>query len=179
MWRVIILMFLAVTLVSFENTETLVLPKNPSAGSLKVILFLDPECPVSNAYMKEIKSIYADYSAKGVSFEAYFPMETVTDKDIKAFLKKYNATFPGFTDPDLRKATRYKATTMPEVVLLNANGLTVYQGAIDNWFYALGKSRPKATDLYLRNALEATLNGNPIMQSKTQAIGCFINMKLD
>ena len=179
MWRVIIVMFLAVTLVSFEDTEARFLPENPSAGSLKVILFLDPECPVTNAYMKEIKSIYADYNAKGVSFEAYFPMETVTDKDINAFLKKYNATFTGLKDPDLRKATRYKATVMPEVVLLNASGITVYQGAIDNWFYALGKSRPKATELYLRNALEATLNDNPIMQSKTQAIGCLINMKLD
>jgi hypothetical protein len=179
MWRAIIVIFLAVALVSFENVDTFVSHKGPAAGTLKVILFLDPECPVTNAYMKEIKSINADYNAKGVSFEAYFPMETVTDKDIKAFLKKYNATFPGFTDPGLHKATRYKATAMPEVVLLNASGMTVYQGAIDNWFYALGKSRQKATELYLRNALEATLNGNPVMQSKTQAIGCLINMKLD
>ncbi|SKC15008.1 redoxin domain-containing protein [Dyadobacter psychrophilus] len=179
MWRKIIVLFLAITLFSFENAGPGSLAKNLSAQPLKVILFLDPECPVSNAYMKEIKSIYADYSAKGVSFEAYFPMETVTEKDIQAFLKKYNATFPGFPDPELRKAKRYKATVMPEVVLLNEAGVTVYQGAIDNWFYALGKSRPKATELYLRNALEATLNGNPMMQSKTQAIGCLINMKLD
>lgn len=179
MWRVIIVVFMAVGLVSFANVKREYFHKNPSAEALKVILFLDPECPVSNAYMKEIKSIYADYNGKGVSFEVYFPMETMTEQDIKAFLKKYNATFPGFTDPNLRKATRYKATVMPEAVLLNASGITVYQGAIDNWFYALGKSRPKATEHYLRNALEATLNGNPIMQSRTQAIGCLINMKLD
>ena len=179
MWRKVIVLFLIVHLLSFGNAEGEKVHKIFPPGPLKVMLFLDPECPVSNAYMKEIKSIYSDYSAKGVSFEAYFPMETVTEKDIKAFLKKYNATFPGFADPGLRKATRYQATVMPEVVLLNENGITVYQGAIDNWFYALGKSRPRATELYLRNALEATLNGNPIMQSKTQAIGCLINMKLD
>ncbi|MCF2489860.1 redoxin domain-containing protein [Dyadobacter sp. CY347] len=179
MWRKMNVLFLACMLISFGKTESRSIREILPAGPLKVILFLDPECPVTNAYMKEIKSIYADYSAKGVAFEAYFPMETVTEKDIKVFLKKYNATFPGFTDPGLRKATRYKATVMPEVVLLNANGLVIYQGAIDNWFYALGKSRPKATELYLRNALEATLNDNPVMQSKTQAIGCLINMKLD
>ncbi|MCF2500080.1 redoxin domain-containing protein [Dyadobacter chenhuakuii] len=179
MWRKINVLILICLLVSFDKTEGRPIREKLPATPLKVILFLDPECPVTNAYMKEIKSIYADYSAKGVSFEAYFPMETITEKDIKAFLKKYNATFPGFPDPGMRKATRYKATVMPEVVLLNANGLVVYQGAIDNWFYALGKSRPKATELYLRNALEATLNDNPIMQSKTQAIGCLINMKLD
>ena len=179
MCRKMNVLFLVCLLISFGRAQSTPIPEMLPKGTLKVILFLDPECPVTNAYMKEIKSIYADYSAKGVSFEAYFPMETITEKDIKAFLKKYNATFPGFTDPDMRKAMRYKASIMPEVVLLNGNGLVVYQGAIDNWFYALGKSRPKATELYLRNALEATLNGDPIMQSKTQAIGCLINMKLD
>ena len=179
MRRRILVLLLTINVLFVGNTVSKSVHEALPTGPLKVILFLDPECPVTNAYMKEIKSIYADYSSKGVSFEAYFPMETVTEKDIKAFLKKYNATFPGFPDPELRKAKRYQATVMPEVVLLNANGLVAYQGAIDNWFYALGKSRPKATEHYLRNALEATLNDNHIMQSKTQAIGCLINMKLD
>jgi protein-disulfide isomerase len=143
---------------------------------IRVILFLDPECPISNAYMKEIKSIYADYSAKGVAFEAVFPMSTVTDQDIKAFLKKYNATFPGYTDANLQKAKRYQVTVMPEVVLLNAAGMVVYRGAIDDWYYGLGKSRAKATEFYLRNAIEATLEGNQVLKSKTEAYGCLINM---
>ncbi|MCF0049374.1 redoxin domain-containing protein [Dyadobacter sp. LJ53] len=179
MWRKICLLLLALNVFFIENTASKSVRETFQAETLKVVLFLDPECPVTNAYMKEIKSIHADYSGKGVIFEAYFPMETIADKDIKVFLKKYNATFPGFTDPELRKAKRYKATVMPEVILLDADGITVYQGAIDNWFYALGKSRPKATELYLRNAIEATLNGNPVMQTKTQAIGCLINMKLE
>lgn len=143
---------------------------------IKVILFLDPECPISNAYMKEIKSIYADYSAKGITFEAIFPMSTATDQDIKAFLKKYNATFPGSTDPDLKKAKRYQATVMPEAVLVNGAGMVVYRGAIDDWYYGLGKSRPKATEFYLRNAIQATLDGNQVLKSRTEAYGCLINM---
>jgi peroxiredoxin len=146
------------------------------SDKLRVIFFLDPECPISNAYMKEIKSIYADFSAKGVTFQAFFPMSTVTDQDIKAFLKKYNATFPGSTDPDLQKAKRYQATVMPEVVLLNSAGMVVYRGAIDDWYYGLGKSRPKATEFYLRNAIEATLDGNQVLKSRTEAYGCLINM---
>jgi peroxiredoxin len=146
------------------------------SDKLKVIFFLDPECPISNAYMKEIKSIYADFSAKGVTFEAFFPMSTVTDQEIKAFLKKYNATFPGYTDPNLQKAKRYQATVMPEVVLVNSAGMVVYRGAIDDWYYGLGKSRPKATEFYLRNAIEATLDGNQVLKSRTEAYGCLINM---
>jgi hypothetical protein len=146
------------------------------SDKFKVIFFLDPECPISNAYMKEIKSIYADYNAKGVTFEAFFPMSTVTDREIKTFLKKYNATFPGHTDPSLQKAKRYQATVMPEVVLVNSAGIVVYKGAIDDWYYGLGKSRPKATEFYLRNAIQATLDGNPVMKSRTEAFGCLINM---
>ncbi|QRR02505.1 hypothetical protein [Dyadobacter sandarakinus] len=150
------------------------LPHAPA--KFRVIFFLDPECPVTNAYMAEIKKITGDYAGKDIAFEAIFPMQTIKDADISAFLKKYNAGISGRKDPGLQQSKRYKATVMPEVVVLNAAGLPVYQGAIDNWYYALGKSRPKATEHYLRNALDAALAGDPVLVSKTEAFGCLINL---
>lgn len=144
-------------------------------GNLKVIFFLDPECPVSNAYMREIKSIHSDYSKKGVAFEAVFPAPTVKRQHIKQFLSKYQAAIPGYQDPGLQKVKRYQATVMPEAVLVDASGEILYRGAIDNWYYALGKNRAKATELYLRNAIEAVLNGEMVLKSRTEAIGCLIN----
>jgi len=144
-------------------------------GSLKVIFFLDPECPVSNAYMREIKSICSDYSKKGIAFEAVFPVPTVKRADIQQFLNKYQAAIPGYPDPGLKKVKQYQATVMPEAVLVNAKGEILYRGAIDNWYYALGKNRAKATELYLRNAMEAVLNGEIVLKSRTDAIGCLIN----
>lgn len=143
--------------------------------NVKVIFFLDPECPVSNAYMREIKSIHSDYFKRGVAFEAVFPVLTVKREDIKQFLSKYQAPIPGCQDPGLQKVKRYQATVMPEAVLVNANGEILYRGAIDNWYYALGKNRAKATELYLRNAIEAVLNGEVVLKSRTEAIGCLIN----
>jgi hypothetical protein len=145
-------------------------------GNFKVIFFLDPECPVSNAYMREIKSIQAEYSKKGVAFEAVFPVQTVKRVDIRKFLLKYQTTIPGYQDPGMQKVKRYQATVMPEAVLANANGEILYRGAIDNWYYALGKNRAKATELYLRNAIEAALNGEMVVKSRTEAIGCLINL---
>jgi hypothetical protein len=150
-------------------------PDPAGPGNLKVVFFLDPECPVSNAYMREIKSIHSDYSKKGVAFEAVFPVPTVTREDIRQFLLKYQSTIPGYQDVGLQKVKRYQATTMPEAVLVNANGEILYRGAIDNWYYALGKTRAKATELYLRNAIEAVLNGEMVLKSRTEAIGCVIN----
>lgn len=143
---------------------------------LKVFFFLDPECPISNAYMREIKSIYADYATKGIAFEAVFPVTTVTETDIQSFLKKYKTTLPGYKDANLQKVKRYKATVMPEAVLVNSAGIVVYKGAIDNWYYALGKSRAAATEHYLRNAIEETLSGSPVMKSRAEAYGCLINL---
>ncbi|WP_353723175.1 redoxin domain-containing protein [Dyadobacter sp. 676] len=145
------------------------------AKGLKVIFFLDAECPVSNAYMNEIKSICSDYAKKGVAFEAVFPVTTVKRDDIRAFLHKYKANIPGYRDPGLQKVKRYQATTMPEAILVDASGEILYRGAIDNWYYALGKNRAKATEFYLRNAIEAALNGEVIIKSRTEAIGCLIN----
>ena len=150
-------------------------PEHAGPGKLKVIFFLDPECPVSNAYMREIKSIHSEYSKKGVAFEAVFPVPTVKRQDIKQFLSKYQAAIPGYQDPGLQKVKRYQAAVMPEAVLVNANGEILYRGAIDNWYYALGKNRATATELYLRNAIEAVLNGETVLKSRTEAIGCLIN----
>ncbi|WP_025762832.1 redoxin domain-containing protein [Dyadobacter tibetensis] len=144
-------------------------------GSLKVILFLDTECPVTQSYMHEIRSLLGDFNDRPVSFEAVFPSYTVSTKEITAFFEKYNVKMTGQPDPDLRLTQRYQANTMPEAILLNASGIILYQGAIDNWYYALGKNRPKATAAYLRNAIQASLEGNPILIRKTEAIGCLIN----
>lgn len=142
---------------------------------LRIIYFLDPECPITQSYMGEIKNISSDYSGKGVTFEAVFPVYTVTDRAIKKFFSKYQIPFPGSKDKHHTKTRRYHAKVMPEVVLLDKSGMIAYQGAIDNWYVGLGKNRPRATEFYLRNAIQAVLNGNQVSTPRTQAVGCLIN----
>lgn len=138
---------------------------------------MDTECPVTQSYAPELRKMYSEYSVKGIEFESIFPVYTVSQKDIDYFLKLYKIPFSGTPDALHKKVNRYHASVMPEAVLLDKNGTVVYQGAIDNWYFGLGKNRPKATETYLRNAIEATLAGNPILKRKTEAIGCLINME--
>ena len=51
----------------------------------------------------------------------------------------------------------------------------VYRGATDDWFYALGKTRTITRHLYLKNALMAQLNNQPVLIFKTDPIGCIFN----
>ena len=147
----------------------------PQKKSFNVIVFADTECPITQSYMPELKKMSEEYRSKNVHFESVFPVYTVTDPEIKNFLKKYDIAFPGYADKEHQVVRKYHAKVMPEVVLIDANGQVVYQGAIDNWYAGLGKNRPKPTEFYLRNAIEATLNGNPLMTRKTEAVGCLIN----
>lgn len=172
--RTLLLVILLLLAYFTGVTATPGLDKKSGEG-IRVMIFADTECPVSQSYMLELRKLSAEYASRNVKFEMVFPVATAKDTEIKAFLIKYKIPFRGFPDKDHSQARRYRATVMPEAVVLNSEGLIVYQGAIDNWYIALGKSRPKATEFYLRNAIEATLNGNPVLVRKTTAIGCLIN----
>ena len=61
-----------------------------------------------------------------------------------------------------------------EPFVMQADGRVRYQGAIDDWYVALGKHRPEATQHYLRNALDAVLAGKEVAIVKTEAVGCLV-----
>ena len=170
-WTLLFLVFL-LSLLTIKVKGQITEPKEKY---LNVLVFADTECPITQSYMPELKKMSEEYRSKNVHFESIFPVYTVKDPEIKVFLKRYGITFPGYTDKEHRIVRKYHAKVMPEVVLIDANGQVVYQGAIDNWYAGLGKNRPKPTEFYLRNAIEATLNGNLIQTKKTEAIGCLIN----
>ena len=54
------------------------------------------------------------------------------------------------------------------------NHEVIYRGAIDNWFYELGRYRLEITDHYLIDAINASLDGKKPALTKTEALGCFI-----
>lgn len=62
----------------------------------------------------------------------------------------------------------------PEVVVMQSDGTIRYQGAIDNWYVALGKHRPEATHHYLQDALDTLLAGRDVAQPRTNAVGCLV-----
>ncbi|MEY4594831.1 MAG: hypothetical protein RIQ47_1241, partial [Bacteroidota bacterium] len=67
-----------------------------------------------------------------------------------------------------------KATTVPQVFLLNKNGAVVYSGRIDDWMYALGKKRSIITKHDLKNAMDELATNKVISNPVTVPIGCII-----
>ena len=139
-----------------------------------VIMFLGSDCPITQKYIARVKDIVKDFEPT-TDFYGVFPTQ-FSLKEIKTFKKEYDIDFTFLSDDKMELAKHLGATVTPEVFLINKNNHLQYQGAIDNWFYELGKSRLNTTENYLIDALTAVGKGDTPTIKKTEAIGCFIQM---
>lgn len=142
-----------------------------------VILFLGTDCPITQKYISRIRDMVEEFKSSA-EFYGVFPTQ-FSLQEIKAFKKEYKIEFTLLSDDKMQLAKYLKATVTPEVFLLDRSLHLRYQGAIDNWFYELGKSRLNTTENYLMDALIALSKGEVPAIHKTEAIGCFIQMPHD
>lgn len=140
-----------------------------------IIIFMAVDCPITQKYMGTIKDLAQRYQSKHISVIGYFPAG-LSKKEAKQFRAEYQVPdIIQFTDDKKHVITnKYGATITPEVVFIDKNQQVIYQGAIDNWFFELGRYRAEITEHYLIDAIEASLKGNAPAIKKKEAIGCFI-----
>jgi hypothetical protein len=152
-----------------------VLPKKVTYNTpLMAIVFLSPDCPISQKYMKKLNDLKNEYEGK-ITFLAAIPAPA-TKSEIKEFWSEYNSTLAFEHDRDLELVKGLNAKVTPEIFLFDASRSLVYQGAIDNWFYELGKNRREVTEFYFKDAVMASLRGmKPNVQS-AEAVGCLIQL---
>ncbi|MDZ4679061.1 MAG: redoxin domain-containing protein [Saprospiraceae bacterium] len=135
------------------------------------LIFLDSECPICQKYTKNIREFAVKYPQVqwiGV-FTRWHSFQQITD-----FGVTYNLNIPMFLDARNRLVCKLGVKVTPEVVFAATDGHILYQGAIDNWFFGLGKHRPTSTENYLTDAIEAWSRGEAPKISRTTPIGCVI-----
>ncbi len=137
---------------------------------LVAVVFLAADCPISQKYVRTLNGLKERYPQ--VTFVGVF-----TRWDDWAALRQFESEFaPAFLlwrDAEMRLVRRLDATVTPEVFLLKENRV-LYQGAVDNWFVALGRYRPAPTEHFLEDAIQAVLDGQTVRVASTQAVGCGI-----
>ncbi|WPP49269.1 redoxin family protein [Catalinimonas niigatensis] len=139
-----------------------------------LLLFLDPDCPVSQKYGATIRKISNQLKERGIETIAIYPVVNMDITNLKSFIKEYRYDFIHLQDPQLKLTRSIGASVTPEAYLLSDSGEIMYHGAIDNWFYELGRYRRVVTRHYLQDAAAAYLKQKPVLQAKTKAIGCMI-----
>ena len=103
------------------------------------------------------------------------PGRTYGKAEIAGFVEKYKIDYPLMADPSMRLCRYLQASATPEAILLSAGDELIYKGAIDNWYTALGKSRIKATENYLQDAIDRALKQERVYLKRTIPVGCLIN----
>ncbi|MEL6649185.1 MAG: redoxin domain-containing protein [Bacteroidota bacterium] len=141
---------------------------------ISVFFFLAPECPLCENYARSIKELRQQFDPEQVSFYGIFAGDTYTDDEIVHYLARFRLPVKALRDPDYQLVAHFGARVTPEVFVVAPSGNVLYRGKIDNWIAALGKKRPVATRFYLRDAIEASLKGEGIAVSQTEAVGCLI-----
>ncbi len=157
---------------SFQSLASL------SKGKGFIVIFTCNHCPFSQAYEQRIIALHKKYAPKGMPVVAINPNDPLREPEdsydnMKKRAKKYKYPFVYLVDETQAIAKAYGAMRTPHVYVLDANRNVIYIGAIDDNF----EDAKLVKEKYLENALDAFLNGKPILNPVTKAIGCGIKWK--
>jgi peroxiredoxin len=140
-------------------------------AKLIVLVFTCNHCPVAQAYEDRLVALQKDYQSKGVRLIAVnvnnIPADRLDKMKQRAKDKKFN--FPYLYDATQKIGRDYGATVTPHVFLLDKDCKIAYRGAIDDNMRA-----NEVKKSYLRNAMDALLDGKKPSEKTTKQFGCSI-----
>jgi peroxiredoxin len=134
-----------------------------------VLIFISTQCPVVRDYIERLSKLAVDYRERGVNVVGINANATETIDEVKAHASANNLSFPVLKDKGNKVADQLGAERTPEVFFLDAANKLVYHGRIDNH---RNITLVNANDL--RDAIDATLAGKPVVKAEASAFGCTI-----
>lgn len=146
-------------------------PIDDATTPITVMLFIDSDCPVSNRYAPELKSLHDRYRTRGVSFWLVYPDPGISVQTIRTHMQDFGYTMRALRDPEHALVRRANALVTPEAGIFLSDGTLVYHGRIDNRYVDLTRRRPKATENDVADVLDALLAGKSAQASWTPAPG--------
>jgi peroxiredoxin len=146
--------------------------------SAVVLIFSCNHCPYVRAWEDRMVQIQADYSSKGVQLVAInsndaskYPDDSFAKMKERSREKHFN--FPYLYDETQKLARAYGAERTPEIFLFDKSGTLRYHGMIDDNYDDPSAVRTR----YLRDAMDAVLDGTPPPVAETRPVGCTIKWK--
>lgn len=158
--------------------------KKVSLGSMEeakgfVVTFTCNHCPYAKMYEDRLIALHNEYAEKGYPVIAINPnTKTVGDDDFKHMKKRAKEKgfpFEYLADDSQEVAKAFGAAKTPHVYVVQRDGEAFkvrYIGAIDN-----DPKGGKPDKHYLRDALNALLQGEEVENANTLAVGCTIKWK--
>lgn len=143
-----------------------------------LVIFTCNHCPFVKAWLD--RTVAAANAALGegvgvIAINANDPAAYAEDsfEDMQKLAKEKGMKYPYVVDADSSVARAFGATRTPEFFLLDASGKVVYHGAFDD----NARDPEKASDHYVKDAIEALVAGKEIPVKETKSIGCSIKFR--
>jgi thiol-disulfide isomerase/thioredoxin len=149
-----------------------------------MIAFLSNHCPTSQAVEGRIKKLVKEFKGKGLRLVAINPNDPAALRPDELGYSKYSDSFPEMKrhaeeqkfnfdylyDGDTQKtALAYGCLATPHVMIFDKERKLRYQGWLDDSRYA---DEATVTSPDARNAIEALLDGKPVLVAETKPHGC-------
>ena len=155
--------------------------KDFAEAKVLVVIFTCTHCPTAQCYEERIKQIVNDYRGRGVAVVAIMPNDpksvrldelgwtdlgdSFDEMKLRAKDREYN--YPYLYDGDTETASKsYGPVATPHVFVFDAARKLRYAGAIDD-----SERIAKVTKHYLRDALDALLDGKEPPATQTKVVG--------
>ena len=148
--------------------------KSLKQNKASIIVFFDPECPICQKYTKNLTEMDKKYSKEGIELYVIYPFKVLEAKSLAEFREEFKFDLPIIYDSKRKLLKKLKANYSPEVFLLDNKRKTLYHGALDNWFYGLGRNRAVPTEFYLLDAINAFKNNQVIKVKYVEPVGCML-----
>lgn len=146
-------------------------------GKVVVLEWVNPECPVCVRVceqgvvaetVKGVKELFPDAVYVAINSSAARPSSL---SNTASYLASYNLAIPALLDSEGSVGKMYGAKTTPHCYVIDANGVLVYQGAIDDGPNGNAKMN------YVVNAAKAIKAGEAVSPSTTKPYGCGVKYK--
>jgi peroxiredoxin len=140
-------------------------------GKVVALIFTSQHCPwVNQGSNKQAQELEAEFEGKDVKILHIDSHADTSLEDIAAYLDENEYSFTVLKDVNNEYADKVNAQRTPEVFVLCKDGTLRYHGAFDN-----RTSPPNAGEVsYIKDAINATLNGEDIENPTVRAWGCTI-----
>jgi len=143
------------------------------AGKVVVLEWVNPDCPFVKRHaaagtMRDLASRYAD---KGVVWLGINSTHYMNASASAAFRTASSLPYPILVDSGGEVGRAYGARTTPHMFIIDARGVLVYDGAIDD---DPRGSNAEGSSNYVARALDELLEGKTVTVTSTTAYGCSV-----
>jgi peroxiredoxin len=153
-------------------------------GKFVVLEWHNNGCPYTRKHYESgnMQRLQKEWTGKGVVWftiisSAPGTQGYVTAGEENAYMTKMNsAPSAALLDPNGDIGHLYSAKTTPHIIIINPQGMVIYDGAIDDHPTSDASDIPNSKN-YVSAALEEALSGRPVTVSVTRPYGCSVKYK--